>query len=357
MSRYKQSRACKFCGKAGLVWAKFPNKYGNTTTWLQESDGRRHECDEYRASKGKINPATGQPWKTTPTPAPTPAEPTPEPKVEPTPTPKKVEPKRAIYPEIPQSHYAASEVAFFLKLGLNVMVTGDAGTGKSYGAKQIADFLGIPFYPMSIGKQTSKSDVLGYMGAHGYVTTVVRTAFEHGGLLLLDEGDTGEGVMTIFNGIAANDKVAFPDNKVVTKHKDFRLMMGTNTLGHGADEEYSDRVKLDAAFVDRFVGVMWDYDRDLETALYEGTIKRVSMQIAEPTHVTRPDLDWKELVWLLRDKKKALGIKDVVYGSRKIYNGRDLLNAGVPRARVEEVTIWFGVSPDDKAKLLRAIGA
>ena len=70
----------------------------------------------------------------------------------------------------------------------NVMLVGGAGGGKTHLVSQIAKTLKLPFYPMSVGMQTTKSDLLGFINATGqYMTSCVRQAYENGGVLLLDE--------------------------------------------------------------------------------------------------------------------------------------------------------------------------
>ena len=47
----------------------------------------------------------------------------------------------------------------------------------------VAKALGLAFYFISVGLQTSKSDLVGYMSATGaYVTTHLRQAYEFGGV-------------------------------------------------------------------------------------------------------------------------------------------------------------------------------
>lgn len=65
----------------------------------------------------------------------------------------------------------------------HIMLVGGAGGGKTHLAGQIAKALDIPFYPMSVGLQTTKSDLLGFVNATGgYVTSPVREAYEKGGM-------------------------------------------------------------------------------------------------------------------------------------------------------------------------------
>lgn len=234
-------------------------------------------------------------------------------------------------------HGAHKQMARLLRMlaaKQNVMLVGPAGSGKTHAAHGAADALELEFYPMSVGPQTSKSDLLGYMDAHGkLVRTVLREAFEHGGVFLLDEMDAGNpGVLTVINAMLSNAKVAFPDG-VIDKHDAFRVIAAANTYGHGASRQYVGRQQLDAATLNRFVGIDWEYDTDLET------------QLAGDSHKA-----WRDYVWALRSKADKLGMR-AIFGTRQILQGVALLNAGFSRKEVESHTVFFGLSGDDISKL------
>lgn len=244
------------------------------------------------------------------------------------------------------AHAQLAELLEFLACRKNVLLVGPAGTGKSTAARYAADALGLAFYPLSVGPQTSKSDFFGFTDAQGRpVWTVIRKAFVEGGLLLIDELDAaGAGSATYLNALLANGECVFPadinDTDKVTvekKHPDFRVVACANTYGLGANRMYVGRNQLDAATLDRFVGLDWDYDTDLECRIGE----------------TQPE--WVTFVWALRAAQNELGIR-AVFGTRKIIDGTDLLNAGISLARVSAATVWFGVSADDKSKLLAKMG-
>jgi len=149
-----------------------------------------------------------------------------------------------------------------------VMLVGQAGTGKTYAGEQVAKALGLDFYAISVGSQTSKTDIVGYMNATGeYVTTAFRKAYEKGGVFVMDEIDAGNSNVTIqLNSALSSDFCSFPD-KMVRKHKDFIFIATANTFGHGASREYVGRNQLDAATLDRFVTIEWQLDESLEKKL------------------------------------------------------------------------------------------
>lgn len=152
-----------------------------------------------------------------------------------------------------------------LAAGLNVMLVGPAGSGKTHACKSAAAALGLKFYCMSVGAQTTMSAIMGYMDANGqYVGTVFRDAFELGGVFLLDELDAGNpNVLTALNAALANGHCAFPDG-MVKQHPEFRCVAAANTYGNGQDRQYVGRNQLDATSLDRFACLPWNYDESLE---------------------------------------------------------------------------------------------
>lgn len=165
-------------------------------------------------------------------------------------------------------HYNLENLIKLTGAGQNVMLVGMAGTGKTKGAEQTAEALGLKFYCISVGSQTSKSDLLGYIDANGkYVKTAFRDAYEKGGVFVMDEIDAGNSnVLIVLNSALSNDICAFPD-KLVRRHKDFHFIATANTYGNGADRTYVGRNQLDGATLDRFTVLDWDIDESLEESL------------------------------------------------------------------------------------------
>lgn len=231
------------------------------------------------------------------------------------------------------AHKCMSVLLRRVRIKQNCLIVGPAGSGKTHAAHMVAEALGLKFYPMSVGPQTSKSDLIGYVDAHGkLVRTVLREAYEYGGLFLLDEVDAGNpGVLTVLNALLANSVCSFPDG-VIEKHPDFRCIAAGNTYGQGANRQYVGRQQLDAATLDRFVGIDWDYDESLESKL----------------GASQPD--WVLYVWSLRKAADKLGIKRV-FGTRRIQQGTALLDDGEKLDDVKNDTVFFGCPAEDRKKL------
>ena len=217
-----------------------------------------------------------------------------------------------------------------------IMLVGAAGAGKSKMVSQCARVFHKEFYPMSIGAQTTKSDLMGFMNAQGeYVTTPVRMAFENGGILLLDEIDAGNsGTLTILNNLLSNSDIMFPDKKV-TKHPDFQCVCTANTYGKGGTLEYVGRNRLDAATLDRFVIFNINYDIDLEKHLCKN--------------------DWyHNIIMQMRANAERYDIK-IIISPRAAIDGADLLDAGFKIKDVLDMVVFKGCSNDVKSKILEGI--
>lgn len=211
------------------------------------------------------------------------------------------------------------------------LLVGMAGTGKTHAAEQVAQGLGIPYYTMSVGAQTSKSDIMGFIHANGgYVRTLFREAYENGGVFLMDEIDAGNAnVLIQVNAALSNNMCAFPD-KMVPRHKDFVFIASANTYGTGLNRQYVGRNQLDAATLDRFTIIDWDVDANLESQLAVG-------QFGEK---------WYETVKHIRGYVSKHNIRALIT-PRATQKGSQLLANGFKIKDVVQMVL-LGSIPDDK---------
>jgi cobaltochelatase CobS len=151
---------------------------------------------------------------------------------------------------------------------VHAFLVGPAGGFKTTAAHKAAEACGLAYYSTSVCQQTTKSDLLGYMDATGhYVTTQFRRAYEGGGVFLLDEADAGNAnVLAVLNAALSNGMMGFPDG-MIARHADFVFVASGNTWGTGADAQFVGRNQLDAATLDRFAFIRWDYDNGMEAEI------------------------------------------------------------------------------------------
>jgi len=235
-------------------------------------------------------------------------------------------------------HKQLEQLITYSALRLNPLLVGMAGTGKTHAGEQVSQALKLPFYAMSVGAQTSKSDIIGYMSASGqYVTTHFRKAYETGGIFLMDEIDAGNAnVLIQVNAALSNGMCAFPD-KMVKRHEDFIFIASANTYGNGANRQYVGRNQLDAATLDRFAVIDWLIDDELESSLTTGLNGKA----------------WYMAVKAARDYIAEKNIRALV-SPRATQKGSKLLDIGQPLDEVIDATMLASV-PNDKRQDVREV--
>lgn len=250
---------------------------------------------------------------------------------------------------IPRQHSHFPLLLTIVAQRIPAYLCGPAGSGKTTMGEAAATALGLPFYSTSVCAQTTKSDFLGYMDAHGnYRGTLFRKAFETGGVYLLDEIDAGNAnVLAVLNSALSNGKMGFPDG-MVTKHPDFILIAGANTWG-GSDHAYVGRQQLDAATLDRFAFVALPYDTGLEQTVASGTLYPSNIiDIAEGgTVIIGAWLDY------VKNARKAImnhKIRAIISPRASIY-GTKLAATGMGWKWLKETLIYRNLDQDVRSKI------
>lgn len=360
MARTRKPKSCQKCGQTDLWWKSFEGSWR-----LSNADGTLHDCPMRQRARQEHEPA----------------DPASEPSPEPNPLTgrKSVDAGQAIWSlvediatrvmderlkDLPVNgngfhetnvvvtlpdalepvavvENVHAQVPQIVKLlsrpGRHVLLVGPSQAGKTQAAHAVADALGLQFFPQSVGAQTSKTDLLGFVDAHGvYQPSILRKAYETGGLFLLDEMDAGNAnVLTILNMMLANGHCSFPDG-VVAAHPDFRVIACANTYGHGASRQYVGRNQLDAATLKRFLVVNWDYDLNIERQI----------SASQPA--------WFDYIQKLRAAREATGVR-VIISTRDVGVGTSLLNDGFSLAETANLCLFNSMSADDRAKLESAV--
>ena len=148
-----------------------------------------------------------------------------------------------------------------------------------------------------------------------------------GFIAALDEIDNSDpSALIVINSALANGYMAFP-HETIDRHKDFRIVTAANTWGKGADLQYVGRNALDAATLDRFDNIFFDYDRKLEECLY-------------------PNLEILKFMWSFRDAVLATRIPHIVStrGIGKVYKKE--IN-GIPVKDILISNVIKNLSQDD----------
>ena len=255
-------------------------------------------------------------------------------------------------------HYKFPLVSAAVLNNIPTMIVGPAGWGKTSMVKQLAklcsdtwdDFSGYRI--QSIGPQTSKSDILGYMDANGkYVESVFYQCFSRGMLYACDEADAGSaGSLTLLNQGFANEECNFPGQDEMTeRHPRFTPMFLANTYGQGANATYVGRNQLDAATLDRFAVIEYDYDEAWEGDI--AGVKREGNKLKLEAGGSRTPEEWMDYVCRVRKAVDTLAVRHVV-SPRATINGIKLLKAGVGFTHVSNMCVWKGLDSATRTKVM-----
>lgn len=175
-------------------------------------------------------------------------------------------------PDGPIRHEKYELIKKCLEKGRNIYLAGPAGSGKNFTVEQIAKDLGWSFYYSNSVQQEYK--LTGFIDAGGvYHETEFFKACEEGAdkhvIFFLDEMDASiPEVLVLLNSAIANGYFEFPIGRYSFDKVHF--VAAGNTVGSGADEQYTGRMVLDQATLDRFVIIEFDYSMNVELKLSNG---------------------------------------------------------------------------------------
>lgn len=179
------------------------------------------------------------------------------------------------------THEKFEDIVAMVGASVPVFIVGEAGSGKNYLCKTIADALGLEFYFSNA--ITNEYKITGFIDANGHFhETQFYKAFVEGGLFFFDEIDASvPEVLVLLNAAIENGYFNFPTGKA-NAHPNFRIVAAGNTYGQGATLQYVGRYQLDAASLDRFAVVELTYDAAIERIIAGG-----DDEIVEAVHVLR----------------------------------------------------------------------
>jgi len=203
--------------------------------------------------------------------------------------------------------------------GYPLYMYGDAGTGKSHTAKQVAEALGLDFYESQ--QVLFAHEMKGYGDAGGnFVPTPFFKAFTNGGLFFLDEIDASQPeALVVLNTAIANRRFDFPVVGNVEAHPDFRVIAAGNTKMTGADIEYTARSVQDASTKNRFFFTNVDYTKEIEDMLAGDDVSIANfcrdLRHAKTAAQITLCVSYRSIQTLAdKDMQEAWGLKDLIIG-------------------------------------------
>lgn len=205
-------------------------------------------------------------------------------------------------------HSRYDQVMKLVEANIAVLLTGEAGSGKTTLVEHVAEDLNLKFHSLSMTRQTTLSHLLGFKSVNGeYIRSSLRDCLEYGGMMLLDEIDAGDPNVLLSLNTIENGYISFPD-ALVKCHPDFRLAATANPQDQ--HNFYTGRSKLDAATLDRYDIIDVDRDEDLEQSLVdEDTYMRMTLlrKVMKANNAAKP-ISMRDS--LRFQQRKNLGILD-----------------------------------------------
>ena len=245
-----------------------------------------------------------------------------------------------------------------VRAGVNVALPGDAGSGKTFAALQVAKALGRDFTAISCNPVMTPGQVIGRPTADGgFVDGPLVHAMRTGHLFLADEFDKMRGDLApMFNSTMANRFIGLPSGEMLNAHTDTVFIAAMNTYGTGATDMYASQ-RQDSATMDRLFFIRWEYDPALEAAM-----------IGIKTRVKGPDYSvdrggilgtkeaWFRFILKVRELIGKNNIKHVV-SPRATLMGVQLAEQGIGIHWLVEGLILKGLKAQQREKIMKGADA
>lgn len=223
--------------------------------------------------------------------------------------------------------------------GVNVMMTGPAGTGKGFMARQVAKALEAEFY--EVNAVGAEYGLTGFVDANSnYVKTPFYDACKASSegkkvVFLFDEMDCSDPAsLKVFNEALEAGEFTFPNDEKLN-FEDMVVMSACNTYGTGADEMYVGNV-IDASTRNRFVMIKVDYNRKVEEQLALG------------------DEALCDFIDAFRGQVEKCGLKEVV-SYRNIKQIKKLMKTSMPLKKIMQIALIKSIAEDDLRSILSNI--
>lgn len=224
-------------------------------------------------------------------------------------------------------HREYEHIKTCVEIGIPVYLSGPAGSGKNYTIKNIAKDLGLDFYFTNSVQQEYK--ITGFIDAGGvFHETEFYKAFKDGGLFFLDEMDASiPEVLILLNAAIANGYFEFPNGRI-DANENFRVISAGNTIGRGADDNYTGRMVIDASTLDRFVLIEFGYDERVELDICKGDSELVGF------------------IHSLREQAERFGMNNV-FSYRCMEYIVKLMGTTMELEKILKITVFKGMTADD----------
>lgn len=245
-----------------------------------------------------------------------------------------------------------------ISAAINILLVGEAGSGKTKMAEVISQILGFAeWLVFSCNPFTTKGDVVGIYDVNGnFNWSAVMKAVTRPGLVFFDELDRCHpGAAIPLQSLLANRYCFLPDGTHIVAHKDCVMLAGANTWGTGANDVYSSANRMDAATMDRFFGIVIDYDWGLAAAIcgIEGR-PSPALKLDAGGVITEAN-EWADIVVAAHEAAGKEKINTVI-SPRAMQAGIALSEQGIGKDWLLRGLIFKGLKKDQVDRLIGASG-
>lgn len=159
-------------------------------------------------------------------------------------------------------------IAMALKRKRNILMVGQAGTGKSSFVEYICHNTSTPLLRINFNGQTTSGELIGHYivkdGATHWIEGVLPFCMRNGVALLLDEVDCADpGVLALLHPVLEpNGRLILKehDNEIIHPADGFRIFATANSLGiHDDSGLYTGTNAMNHAFLSRWTGIAIDF--------------------------------------------------------------------------------------------------
>lgn len=167
------------------------------------------------------------------------------------------------------------EVATMVKNGMQVMLQGGAGSGKSLGLRMIAKVLGLPYHPFPMSGGMRYAQVFGGKdmtdGNTSYTPSELLQDVQQKGLVNIDEILTAEPDVTKgLNSLTErSSRMIKTPGGTINVHPECVICSTANTKGRTESEMYAGDNVTDNSLLERFILYPVDYDEKTERGIVD----------------------------------------------------------------------------------------